>query len=216
MKRKPKIILRLLLAAILLFCGFLIGRKVTPVKIVEKIEYKDAEPIHDTVDRPVPVEVQKPIDVKNIIAQAVKDGVYQELFPEKIVEVEKPILMTSEDTLKIVIDWATKREYNEVLFDNDTLGTFKLKTSVQYNRLGDLIYDFQPKQKVVTKTVYTQRKYIPYIGAGVSTFPAASAEFGMFFNQSWGLAIDSHYYPRNNLYDYIPRFDVGLKAVKVF
>lgn len=194
--------------------GIYVGKKTTPVKKITKTIYVEAEPIHDSIDKPVPVYIKEPVDVAKIIAQAVKDGVYQELFPEKIKEIKDTVYMTSEDTLKLIADWATLREYKETLFDNDTLGTFKLNTSVQYNRLGTLYYDFVPKVKVVTNTEYRTRKILPYVGAGGTTFPSVTAEAGVFVNQSWGLSVDGHYYFNKN--EYVPKHDVGVKLLKMF
>lgn len=207
----------IIVAAIVLFLGGIYtGKKTTPVKTITKIKYVEAEPIHDSIDKPVPVYIKEPVDVKGIIAQAVKDGIYQELFPEKIKEVKDTVYMTNEDTLKIIADWATKREYNETLFNSDTLGTFKFKADVQYNRLNNISYDFYPKQKVVTQTVYRTRTLLPYVGVGATTFPSATAEAGVFVNQSWGIAVDGHYYPNSELYEYMSKYDIGVKIMKMF
>ena len=204
-------------AAIVLFLGgIFVGKKTTPVKTITKIEYEEAEPIHDSIDRPVPVYVKETVDVKAIIAQAVKDGVYQELFPERIKEVKDTVYMTSEDTLKLIADWATKREYDKILFSSDTLGIFRLKADVQYNRLNNIAYDFYPKQKVVTQTIYRTRTFLPYAGIGATTFPSATVEAGVFVNQSWGLALDGHYYPNSDLYEHMAKFDIGAKIIKMF
>lgn len=215
--KKTLKIIGIIAAAIVLFLGGIyVGKKTTPAKIITKIEYEDAEPIHDSIDRPVPVYIKEPIDVKNIIAQAVKDGVYQELFPEKIKEIRDTVYMTNEDTLKLIVDWASKRQYDKILFNNDTLGVFRLKADVQYNRLNNIAYDFYPKQKVVTNTVYKERKILPFVGVGGTTFPSVTAEAGLFVNQSWGLAIDGHYYINKQEYEYLPKYDMGVKIMKMF
>ena len=69
------------IAILLFFSGLYVGKKHT--KVVEKpvVVYLPGEPIKDSIPYPVPYYVEKPIDTANLIAQCVKDSIYQELFP---------------------------------------------------------------------------------------------------------------------------------------
>ena len=69
----------------------------------------------------------------------------------KPIIVEKPIVPTREDTLKILSDYIVKRKYHETLFESDTLGTCGFDAEVQYNRLRVLNYYYEPITKIVDK-----------------------------------------------------------------
>ena len=208
------------IASLLFFSGLYIGRKHSTV--IEKIvtEYLPGEPITDSVPYPVPYYVTKPVDTANLIAQCVKDGIYQELFPEKIVYLTDTTQFSKQDSSEIMIDWALERKYNMTLFDIDTVGKCTVNTNIQYNRIVNLNYTFNPVYKQQTVNVENKREVLPFIGAGLTTFPSVNAEAGMFFNQSFGVAVSGNYYfnpnpkvPRN---EEIPQYDFGLKVYKMF
>ena len=176
---------------ILLFLsGIYVGRKTFEPKVVTKIEYKELPPIHDTI--PAPYPVKEKVDTANLIKQIVAKGLYSELFPDK--EKTDTVYLTPKDTSKIINDWATERTYTEKLFYIYTVGTCTINTSVQFNRLGSIDYTFKPVQKQTTTTITEKRKYLPYAGIGISTFPTAGIEAGIFINQSWGFSIGANYY----------------------
>ena len=202
--------------AILLFLtGIYIGKKTQ--KVVEKVvtEYVPGEPVHDTIP-PIIIKETQPVDTANLIAQCVQDGIYQELFPEKIVYITDTTQFSKSDSTKIMLDWATKRDYNAVLFDIDTVGKCTINTSVQYNRLGNIDYTFNPIYKQQTVYVQTKREILPFVGAGLSTFPSVSAEAGLFFNQSFGVATEGTYYFNQKKIEGIPQYDIKLKVYKMF
>lgn len=182
-----------IIAVILLFgLGFYIGRKKDPEVIIkEKIKYVELPPVHDTIDNPVPVYVNKPADTLNILKALIKSGKYSELFPERVRD--SIVYVTKDDTTAVIADWATERLYKETLFDNDTLGRFDLNAKVQYNRLQGLEYNYKPMQKQTETTVKTTRKYLPYIGAGFDTGKCVLGQAGMFFHQDAGFAIQYRY-----------------------
>ena len=212
--------------------GFFIGRGHTKIVEKEVIKYVDLPAVHDTIPKPFPVKEK--IDTGKLIKQIIDAGLFSELFPKK----KDTVYLTPKDSSLIIKDWSKQREYTTTLFDSDTLGKFTLNTSVQFNRLGDLEYTFKPKQKTVTEYVEVKKKYIPFIGAGISTFPSAGIEAGLFINQSWGFALSGNYYfytgteyqpnvvvslnggnGTNGLSMtkiYLPKWDVGLKVVKMF
>lgn len=209
-----KIIGIILGVAIIFIGGIYVGKKTTPIKTVTITKYEKGETIHDSIDKPVPVYIKQTIDTGKFIAQCVKDGVFYELFPEKIKY--DTLVLDKTDSTKIIADYSAKREYNETLFDSDTLGTMKIKTSVQYNRLGTINYSFTPVTKTVETTKYVERHILPFVGAGLSTFPSYGAEAGMFINKSWGFSVNGNYYPNYQNIQNLPKFDVSVKVLKMF
>ena len=207
--------------AILLFLsGLYIGKKHSTVIEKTITEYLPGEPIYDSIPYPVPYYVTEPVDTANLIAQCVKDGIYQELFPEKVIYLTDTTQFTKQDSTKIMIDWASKREYTETLFDIDTVGKCTIDATVQYNRIANLNYTFNPVYKQQTVYIESKREVLPFVGAGITTFPSANAEAGLFFNQSFGVAIQGNYYfnpnPKVPRSAEIPQYDVGLKFYKMF
>ena len=210
------IIIGIIIGCVLLFlCGVYVGKKTVPIKEVVKIEYIKGETIYDTIPNPVPVYIQKPIDTVNIIKQCVADGIFSELFPNK--QYTDTIYLMKEDTTKIMADWSTKREYEETLFDIDTVGNLKIKTYTQYNRLGSINYTFTPIQKKETTEVYVERKFLPYAGIGLSTFPSYDVEIGLFYRKSFGFSIEGSYYPKLIIEnENIQKYSISLKVLKMF
>ena len=184
-------------AGLLLFgLGFYLGKKREPEVVVKtEIKYVELPPIHDSIPKPVPVYVKKPIDSLNVLRNLIASGKYSEMFPEKVRD--SIIYVTKEDTAKVVIDWATERRYKETLFDSDSLGRFAFDAKVQYNRLQNFEYTFTPVQKEVNTTVKTTRKFLPYLGAGLDTRGAIQAQGGMFFNQDAGFGLQYRYDTKN-------------------
>lgn len=184
-------------AGLLLFgLGFYLGKKREPEVVVKtEIKYVELPPIHDSIPKPVPVYVKKPIDSLNVLRNLIASGKYSEMFPEKVRD--SIIYVTKEDTAKVVIDWATERRYKETLFDSDSLGRFAFDAKVQYNRLQNFEYTFTPVQKEVNTTVKTTRKFLPYLGAGLDTKGAIQAQGGMFFNQDAGFGLQYRYDTKN-------------------
>lgn len=153
----------------LLILGFYLGRKTikTPEPKVE-IQYVPGETIRDTFYIVEPYKVEVPIDTLGIIQQCIKDGVYQELWPTKIIT--EYIEVSQKDTTDIMKDWATKRYYTETLFDNE-YGNCKINTEVQYNRMALVGYDYTPIKQTVTETQYITKVFSPFIGVSYITNP---------------------------------------------
>ncbi len=216
MNKTSKAILAVALGAGLFIGGYYTCKKTTPEKIVEHTVYEPLPPIHDSIPYPVYISETVPVDPARIIQQCVRDGVFTELFPERIRTITDTVYLEKSDTSQILADWATKRDYEETLFDRDTLGTMTVRTSVQYNRLGTIHYDFTPVRKLVTREIYTVRKVLPFVGAGASTYPSVNAEAGLFWKQSWGLSVQGNYYLAPNRYAEAPQYDFGVKVLKMF
>ena len=194
--KKWKILFWIVVAVGIWLFGFYLGRKTikTP-KPETEIIYDTLPPIHDSIPYPKPITVTRPIDTANIIKQCVKDGIYQELFPEKIIT--QIVEVTKEDTAAIMKDWVAERKYKEVLFENDSLGKFEIAEEVQYNRLKSRVYNYAPKQKTVIKTIYKVKAFKPMVGAGVlvnpwdeEKDPMAKVTAGFIVKDKVGLQVD--------------------------
>lgn len=172
--------------------GFYLGKKKDPEVIIKtEIKYVELPPVHDSIDRPVPVYIKKPADSLNILQAMIKSGKYNEYFPEKVRD--SIVYVTKEDSAAVIVDWATERLYKETLFDSDTLGRFDLNAKVQYNRLQGLEYNYKPMQQQSNTTIKTTRKFLPYLGAGVDTNGGLMGQGGMFFSQDAGFAVQYRY-----------------------
>ena len=166
-KQKKRLIILFIVTALLTaVIGFFLGRSTIEKEIVTNIKYIKGEKITNTIDKPVPYAVEIPADTLSIIQDCIKNGIYSELFPEKIIT--ELVNITHEDTLAIVRDWAIKRLYDEVLLDSDTIGKFEIKMEVQYNRMGMLTYSFTPVHKHIETKISQVKKFSPFIGAGFS------------------------------------------------
>lgn len=203
----------LIVCSILFLCGIYVGKKTVPVKEITTVEYVKGETLYDTIVKTNIKYVVRPIDTASIIRQCVDDGIFTELFPEKYNT--DTLILYKEDTTKIMADWASKREYKQQLFDNDTVGKMTIATYTQYNRLGDISYIFEPINKKETTTVLIERNILPYIGVGLSTLPSYDAEIGLFYKRSFGVSVEGRYYPKQ-LYDEMVKYDVGIKIMKMF
>lgn len=211
MEKEKKLQIICVIIGILIFSviGFYLGRKTinsgTPKT---EIVYIKGENITDSIPYPVPYEVIKPADTADIIRRCVRDGIYSELFPEKIVT--EYIEITKDDTTEIIRDWGTKRLYSEQIFDIDTVGQCTINASVQYNRLTLLSYSYIPVTKVTTITNTKVKLFSPYIGAGVlvnndisdymNLIPTVSA--GFFIKEKYGINVQygKMLKNKNNLY----------------
>jgi hypothetical protein len=202
-----KVLFYLVVAFGIWLLGFYLGRKT--IKIPQpgvEIVYDTLPPIHDSIPYPKPVTVLRPIDTANIIKQCVKDGIYQELFPEKIIT--QIVEVTKDDTTAIIKDWATKRYYSEKVFDIDTVGKMTVDAEVQYNRLKMVGYDYRPVQKTVTETRYVVKAFRPFIGVGGAVNPwdekkdpQGAVSAGFFIKEKVGFEVDyQHSFKSKNDY----------------
>lgn len=180
-------------AAILLFgLGFYVGKKREPEVIIKtETKYVELPPIHDSIQKPVPVYVKQPTDSLNILLTLIEEGKYEEYFPERVRD--SLIYVTKEDTAAVIRDWATERVYKETLFDTDTLGRFAFDAKVQYNRLQNFDYTFTPVQKQTETTIRTVRTFLPYVGAGLDLSGSVMTQGGVFIKQNAGLAVQYRY-----------------------
>jgi len=207
-EKRHMLIIVLILVLLSLAMGFFIGRSTVRTDYSTIVKYQKGEEIVDSIRYPVPIDVIRPVDTANIIMQCVKDGIYAELFPEKTVF--EYIEVTREDTNRILEDWATKRIYSEKLFDIDTVGTFSIEATVQYNRISLLEYSYIPVTKVVSNNSIMVRTFSPFIGGGLVCIPSSeslmlgvSFDGGIFIKEKYGIKVQyGHMFDVNryNLY----------------
>ena len=175
--------------------GFLLGRSTISTKDqITTIKYIKGGKITDSIEKPVPYLVLKPVDTLSVIQDCIKKGIYSELFPEKT-NIEY-VVITKEDTSAIIQDWGIKRFYHETLFDNDTVGICEIDAEVQYNRLSHLLYTYVPIQKETTITQNKVRFFSPFIGFGAGYAHwsdnkdwVLNANLGFFIKETYGLNI---------------------------
>lgn len=207
--KKSQLICAVIAVVLFGLLGFFLGRKT--VKEPEprtEIVYVPGDTIIDSIPYPEPYEVVKPADTADIIRKCVRDGIYTELFPERVVT--EYVEITKEDTAEIIRDWGTKRMYSETLFDIDTVGKCVVDASVQYNRLSMLSYSYTPITKTVTITEGRVRLFSPYVGVGAllrnnftyytNLIPTASA--GFYIKEKYGLLLQygRDFGTQNNIY----------------
>ncbi|MDR1224057.1 MAG: hypothetical protein LBL07_14435, partial [Tannerella sp.] len=68
-------------------------------------------------------------------------------------------------------------------FDNQ-YGKLELSLSSQYNRIGEVSYEFIP----VTKVLYRERVWMPFVFASYGSPGFIGAGGGVFYN-SWGVSL---------------------------
>lgn len=189
-EKKWRIAIYAIIGLLIWLFGFQIGREHSEKVIDTKTEYIEGKTIHDTVNNPIPKYINKPIDTLNIIQDCIKNGIYAELFPNKTIEVIKYVPVSA-DTLAILKDWATTRNYSEILFDSDTLGKCTFNANIQYNRLSDYSYQFTPITKQITITKKKINKLSPYFGIGYMNHPLG--QIGFFINDRYGISAQYQY-----------------------
>ena len=191
-----KLSFNILIVIILLTIGFFIGRKTINTEPTIKTEYIKGDIITNTLYEPVPYKVVEPVDTLNIIKQCINDGIYKELWPERVVTEYVEVEVTKEDTTKIMNDWATKRLYSETLFNDNINGNCSINAEVQYNRLRVVGYDFTPITKVVTKETKVVKSYSPFVGINYLTNPwgeiknpSIQLNGGLYIKEKYGVQL---------------------------
>jgi hypothetical protein len=191
-EKQWKWMFNILVILVLLTCGFFIGRCTVNSKTIVTTEYVKGPTTTDIIYQPKPYKVVEPIDTLSIIQQCIKDGIYKELWPEKVVT--EYVEVNKSDTTAIMRDWATKRYYSETLFSSDTEGECSIDAEIQYNRMKLVGYNFTPITKVVTETKYLTKKFEPFVGLSYLTNPwgevknhSIQISGGVYFKEKYGL-----------------------------
>ena len=191
---KWKLAFNIIIVIFLLLLGFFLGRKTIETKKEIVTEYIQGEKITDTLFYPKPYKVYVKPDTLSIIQQCIKDGIYKELWPEKVVT--EYIEINKSDTTAIMNDWATKRYYSETLFNDKKQGSCAFNAEVQYNRLKMVDYTYTPVVQTITETKYATKMFSPYVGLSYLENPwdeiknpIIQLNGGVFIKESYGLQV---------------------------
>ena len=146
--------------------GFFLGRGTTEETIIEK--NVTGETIRDTIT--------------NIVA----DTVYQEseiqyklVYKTDTIYKDVPVIDRGESIAETIRDWNRTREYNKLLFDNES-GRLEVALSVQYNELQKLSYSFTPVHKKTT--IVRKRGFVPFISVSILDLRSGSVGGGFFYH----------------------------------
>ena len=140
--------IKIILAVLIFLLGLYIGRNnYSPSDPM--IKYLPGDIITDSIPYPEPYEVlvTKYVKLPTIIDTVFVNG--------------DTVFVESVDTVAIVNDYALKRNYKEVLFDNDTVGYLMVNSSVQYNKMASMGYKFSPVTKQIE--LIKEPLFTPYI-----------------------------------------------------
>ena len=207
---KKEIIILISSIIIALEIGFIIGYKSvkipTPETII-KTEYIKGDVITEQILVKTP-PVTIPPDTLNILEACIESGLYTEVFPHDTV------FQTTHDTVTVIItDWATKKHYEQTLWDTDTTGTCAVNVDIQYNDLQNLSYTYTPvtKSTVQNTVIVKERTFQPIVGAGILTNSSYTISAGAMFRERYGI-MASYQHPFTNSKDYT----FGLQALFMF
>jgi hypothetical protein len=132
--------------------------------IGETVKFVREETVCGMVEEFVPVGVEEPV-------LPVLPVRWDTVVVERVVYRREVV-----DTAAIVADYALKRSYAALLFDNE-YGRMNLSLSTQYNRPESVSYEFVP----VTRLVYRDRVWQPFIMASFSSLGSVGAGAGVFY-----------------------------------
>ena len=178
----------ILIAIVMLDVGFFIGRLNTDT--VESIKYVKGDTIHDSIEVPEPYEVKvtaKPVLPTKPDTVRLRGG--------------KEYITLKVDTAKIIAEYSAENLYNFNAFDNDTIGTMRIKQTLQYNKMKKFSYDFTPVKKVVI--VERKRVLTPFVEASYNSLNCVGIGGGIYIND---VGISAKY-----VTDFVKKgFEVGL------
>ena len=148
--------------------GFFLGRSSLKEKIITK--NVQGVTIRDTITRFVPDTVYLACEMK-----------YKYVYKTDTIYKDVPVIDREETIAETIRDWNRTREYNKLLFDNES-GKLSIALSVQYNELQKLSYAFTPMHKETT--IVKKRVFVPFISASVLDFNSVSVGGGFFYHDS--------------------------------
>lgn len=189
-----KIAVYCIVVIVIFILGIFTGRKT----VRTEIEYVRGETITDTVFLPSAVEERPPVDTLGIIEQCIADGIYSDIWPERIdtlLSTDTVYMPTAADTSAILADWATRRTYSDTLFNSEESGHFDYYAEVQYNRLMNFSYRHIPVTKQITEIKDGSKILSPFIGMGYSVNtigdknPMLLLNAGLFVKEKYGIYI---------------------------
>lgn len=185
MSNKAKIAIILIVIALFWGFGFWLGRKHAKIITKTKIEYIANPKITGVIVKPQPIREIKPIDTLRIVEECIAKGIYSEVFPKR--EFIKYVPDKSDSTA-IMKDWATIREYQDTLYNNDTTGTFVLSSKVRYNRIERYAYEYTTVTKIVTNTERVVKGFSPFVGVGYISDGFGVVNGGFYIKEKYGFS----------------------------
>jgi hypothetical protein len=150
-----------LIAIIGIIAGFYLGRESN--QTLESIKYVKGETIEKTIAVEIPYQVEIPANP---------------IYIYKTDTIHETIVATI-DTMAILNDWVTKRDYHQNLFD-DSNGKLFIEASIQYNQLQSFKYNFTPYEKTIVST--RKPTLTPYIEASYNTLNHIGIGGGVFYH----------------------------------
>lgn len=173
MPTRKQIITFITWTVIVCVCGFFIGRCTqkpkTSIKYIKGVTITDSILVPFVIKETVPGEPQWLTKTDT-------------LWRDSVVYIAEKI-----DTIAILADWIKQRDYQNTLFDVDTLGKLVVSSTVQYNRLQKMKYDFTPVHKQITR--YQKPTWEPFVMIGFQTGWEPSLQAGLFY-KNFGVAYD--------------------------
>ena len=154
----------IVLVFVCLFIGFVAGRQAIKEKVITK--HVKGETIRDTITQFIPDTVYLTGELK-----------YKYVYKTDTIYNDVPVIDREESTAETVRDWNRTREYDRLLFDNES-GKLSIALSVQYNELQKLSYSFTPMYKETT--IVKKRIFEPFVSAsylGNNTFSVGGGFF---------------------------------------
>lgn len=145
--------------------GFYFGRGIVEEK--ETIHHVEGKTIRDTITRFVSDTVYLTGELRYKYVY-VPDTIYRDV----------PMIDREGSIAETVRDWNRIREYNKLLFDNES-GKLFVALSLQYNELQKLSYVFTPMCKETT--MVKKRVFVPFISASILNFSSISVGGGFFY-----------------------------------
>lgn len=146
--------------------GFFLGRGFSGKTIIEK--NVPGETIRDTITRFIPDTVYLTGELR-----------YKYIYVPDTIYRDVPVIDREETIAETIRDWNRTREYNKLLFDNES-GKLSIALSVQYNELQKLSYAFTPMHKETT--IVKKRVFVPFVSATCVNFDSFSVGGGVFYH----------------------------------
>ena len=158
-----------------LFIGFIVGRRTVPIKEKEITRYIDGKTIRDTITNIVADTVYRNSAIR-----------YKLVYKTDTIYKDVPMIDRKESIEETIRDWNRTREYNKLLFDNES-GKLFIDFVMQYNELQKLSYSFTPvyREKMIVK----KRVFEPFVSVSCIQLSFFSMGGG-FFYQDVGFRIE--------------------------
>lgn len=175
----------LVLAAICLAAGFFWGRRTAPEPEVHYIERPGKSGSIDLSGAVPKSSLESPNTILKYVFIPSRDSVEN----RRVLGPETEAVDTLWSLWETARDWNTLRAYRQTLFDNPEDGRMEVSFTVQYNRPGEVQWDYTPvPMKVMRDT--RKKELSPFVRVSASTLGTAGIGGGLRIG-SW--AFDASY-----------------------